>query len=101
MSWIGPYRIVRRLGTGGMGTVFLARDRAGRPVAVKVLHEHLREDAALRQRFAHEVAASKNPSGRAAAPPRAPLAGAIFHCHTLESSLEAASSRPSGLNATR
>jgi len=63
VSWIGPYRIVRRLGTGGMGTVFLARDRAGRPVAVKVLHEHLREDAALRQRFAHEVAAARRVAG--------------------------------------
>jgi eukaryotic-like serine/threonine-protein kinase len=55
---IGRYRIVRRLGSGGMGTVYLAQDRRGRPVALKVLHEHLRDDPRFRRRFAEEVAAA-------------------------------------------
>jgi eukaryotic-like serine/threonine-protein kinase len=63
VSSIGPYRIARELGTGGMGTVLLAHDRAGRPVAVKVLHAHLRDDAVFRQRFAQEVAAARRVAG--------------------------------------
>src|SRR4051812_26830150 len=38
-----------------MGTVFLAVDRQNRPVAVKVLHEHLRDDPVFRRRFTREV----------------------------------------------
>ncbi|MFO0863568.1 MAG: serine/threonine-protein kinase [Gemmataceae bacterium] len=57
--WIGqefgPYRIVKRLGAGGMGLVFLAEDRLlGRSVAVKILPreklgEHSRDDFFLRE----------------------------------------------------
>jgi hypothetical protein len=60
---IGPYRILGRLGEGGMGTVFLAHDRRHRAVAVKVLHAHLREDPVFRQRFAQEVAAARRVAG--------------------------------------
>ena len=60
---IGAYRIVRRLGAGGMGTVFLALDRKSRPVALKVLHEHLRGDPLFRYRFAEEVAAARRVAG--------------------------------------
>jgi serine/threonine protein kinase len=38
---IGPYRIIRRLGSGGLGQVFLGRSAGGRPVAVKVIHADL------------------------------------------------------------
>jgi eukaryotic-like serine/threonine-protein kinase len=60
---IGKYRIVRRIGAGGMGTVFLALDRQRRPVALKVLHPHLRADALFRERFASEVVAAARVAG--------------------------------------
>ncbi|OHV37027.1 MULTISPECIES: WD40 repeat domain-containing serine/threonine protein kinase [Pseudofrankia] len=62
---IGPYRLLRRLGTGGMGTVYLA-DRPGaaegdpsRHVAVKIIHAHLAELPDFRRRFARETAAAR------------------------------------------
>lgn len=55
---IGPYRVVRRLGQGGTGEVFLARDPEGRQVAVKVLHPRLTADPALLQRFRQEAEAA-------------------------------------------
>ncbi len=50
------YEIVRRLGTGGMGTVYLARHREmGRLCAIKLLHPRLLRDAEARERFAREA----------------------------------------------
>ncbi|MFL5885283.1 MAG: protein kinase domain-containing protein [Thermoleophilaceae bacterium] len=55
----GRYRLERRLGAGGMSTVFLARDSVlERPVAVKLLAEHLAEDEAFVARFRHEALAA-------------------------------------------
>ena len=52
----GRYRIERELGHGGMAAVFLARDEElERPVAVKVLPEHLADDEAFRARFVREA----------------------------------------------
>lgn len=52
----GRYRCERPLGTGAMGSVVLARDTVlDRPVAVKVLGDHLAADDALRQRFLREA----------------------------------------------
>ena len=52
----GRYRIERRLGAGGMSTVFLAQDTVlERPVAVKLLAEHLADDEAFVERFQREA----------------------------------------------
>jgi predicted Ser/Thr protein kinase len=56
---IGRYEVLGRLGAGGMGTVFLARDHAGRRVAVKVIRADLASDPEFRERFADEVAAAR------------------------------------------
>lgn len=63
---IGPYQIVRELGRGGMGEVFLARDtRLDRQVAIKALPAHLAQDPDRLARFQREakVLASLNHPG--------------------------------------
>ncbi len=53
---LGPYEIVERLGAGGMGEVYRARDtRLDRTVAIKILRTHLSGDSTLRQRFEREA----------------------------------------------
>ncbi|PRY02114.1 serine/threonine-protein kinase [Allonocardiopsis opalescens] len=52
---IGPYRIGRRLGEGGMGKVHLATDASGREVAIKVLKAHVAGDKGARRRLEREV----------------------------------------------
>jgi eukaryotic-like serine/threonine-protein kinase len=55
----GRYRIERRLGAGGMSTVFMATDTVlERPVAIKLLAEHLAEDEAFVARFRREALAA-------------------------------------------
>ncbi|GHE10408.1 protein kinase domain-containing protein [Streptomyces alanosinicus] len=56
---VGPFRILARLGGGGMGTVFLARSADGRTVAVKTLHTRLAADTTLRTRFRLEADAAR------------------------------------------
>jgi eukaryotic-like serine/threonine-protein kinase len=62
---IGPYLVGSRIGAGGMGEVYRARDtRLGRTVAIKILPEHRASDAHARERFEHEarsVAALNHP----------------------------------------
>jgi len=60
---IGPYRLVGRLGRGGMGRVFLGLSAGGRPVAVKVIRAELAADQEFRVRFSREVAAARQVSG--------------------------------------
>ncbi|WP_232662140.1 protein kinase domain-containing protein [Pseudonocardia sp. TRM90224] len=59
---IGPYQLLGRLGSGGMGQVFAATGPRG-PVAVKVVHAWLAHDEQFRARFAAEVKASRKVVG--------------------------------------
>ena len=56
-SRVGGYRLVARLGAGGMGVVYLAEARDGQPVAVKVLRPELADNPEFRTRFGREVTA--------------------------------------------
>jgi serine/threonine protein kinase len=56
---IGLYRVASRVGSGGMGTVYLAHAADGRPVAVKVIRPELAQDPAFRARFAAEIDAAR------------------------------------------
>ncbi|MEV0535546.1 serine/threonine-protein kinase [Kitasatospora sp. NPDC050463] len=60
---VGRYRIVARLGAGGMGRVYLGRTPGGRLVALKVVRPELAEDREFRRRFAREVAAARRVNG--------------------------------------
>lgn len=60
---IGGYPLEARLGSGGMGTVFLARTASGRPVAIKLIHQQFAGDEEFRIRFRQEVVAARRVSG--------------------------------------
>ncbi|MFE7118445.1 protein kinase [Streptomyces sp. NPDC057654] len=51
----GPYELRARLGSGGIGRVFLAMTPEGRPIAVKLLKPELGRDPQFAQRFAREI----------------------------------------------
>ncbi len=56
--WMGDWRLVRRIGVGGMGSVFEARHRrTGRRAALKVLLPRLGHDPEFTSRFLHEARA--------------------------------------------
>ncbi|MEU9851805.1 MFS transporter [Streptomyces sp. NPDC047974] len=60
---IGPYRLIARLGAGGMGLVYLGRSDLGRTVAVKVVQAEHAQHAEFRRRFSREVAAARRVGG--------------------------------------
>src|SRR6478609_3032502 len=60
---VGPFRLHRRLGAGGMGVVYLGSDRKGQRVALKLIRSELAEDVEFRTRFAREVAAASRIRG--------------------------------------
>ncbi|MCW2934814.1 MAG: serine/threonine protein kinase [Actinomycetia bacterium] len=60
---IGRYRLIARLGAGGMGVVYLADAGNGGRVAIKVLRPELSDDAEFRARFRREVIALGRVSG--------------------------------------
>ncbi|MFJ8821532.1 protein kinase [Streptomyces sp. NPDC102467] len=65
---VGPYRLLGRLGHGGMGRVYLGRSAGGRTVAVKVVHPHFALDEEFRERFRREVDAARRVGGAWTAP---------------------------------
>lgn len=52
---IGPYRLIRRLGQGGMGVVYLAEGPEHKEVALKVLRAHVAHDPTARARLQREA----------------------------------------------
>lgn len=60
---IGPYRLLGRLGSGGMGVVFLALSPTGRYVALKRIRPELGDDPVFRARFRREVEAGRSVMG--------------------------------------
>ena len=65
---VGRYRLLRRLGAGGMGRVYLGQSPSGRLVAVKLIRPELADDPDFRRRFAQEVNAVRRVSGIFTAP---------------------------------
>ncbi|MGW7209366.1 serine/threonine-protein kinase [Streptomyces sp. NPDC054837] len=65
---IGAYRLLARLGAGGMGQVYLARSDRGRTVAVKLVREELAAQEEFRARFRQEVQAARQVGGYWTAP---------------------------------
>uniref|UniRef100_A0AAU2K3Q2 Serine/threonine protein kinase n=1 Tax=Streptomyces sp. NBC_00049 TaxID=2903617 RepID=A0AAU2K3Q2_9ACTN len=65
---VAGYRIAARLGSGGMGKVYLSHTPGGRPVAIKVIRPEFAEDPEFRRRFRQEVQAAQRVQGLYTAP---------------------------------
>ncbi|TDD29247.1 serine/threonine protein kinase [Actinomadura sp. KC06] len=61
---VGRCRILARIGAGGMAMIYFGRSWSGRPVAVKLMHAEFAREPEYRERFRHEVAATRTVSGR-------------------------------------
>jgi hypothetical protein len=60
--WVGDYRLLTKIGEGGMGVVHLAQAPDGARVALKVLRPHIIGDDEARERLAREVASLRRVS---------------------------------------
>ncbi|MFJ1811320.1 MULTISPECIES: serine/threonine-protein kinase [unclassified Streptomyces] len=65
---MGAYRLLCRLGEGGMGRVYLGRAPGGQTVAVKMVHAGMAGAPGFRERFAREVRVSREVSGQGTVP---------------------------------
>ena len=65
---VGGYVLRARLGSGGMGRVYLSYTPGGRPVAIKVIRGEFAEDPEFRRRFRQEVTAAQRVQGLYTAP---------------------------------
>ncbi|MFI1224496.1 MULTISPECIES: bifunctional serine/threonine-protein kinase/ABC transporter substrate-binding protein [unclassified Streptomyces] len=74
---VGPYRILVRLGAGGMGVVYLARSAGGALAAVKVIRAEHAADPGFRARFRREAEAAARITG----PWVVPVLGADTEAH--------------------
>ncbi|MFJ3717875.1 PQQ-binding-like beta-propeller repeat protein [Streptomyces sp. NPDC090057] len=61
---IAAHQLLARLGSGGMGTVYLARTPTGRTAALKTMHPRIAADPASRTRFRLEIDAARVIGGR-------------------------------------
>lgn len=60
---VGSYRLLGRIGAGGMGVVYLASSPSDDVVAMKLIRSDLAQDQGFRARFAREVAAARRVGG--------------------------------------
>lgn len=65
---VGGYVLRARLGSGGMGRVYLSYTPGGRPIAIKVIRGEFADDPEFRRRFRQEVAAAQRVQGLYTAP---------------------------------
>ncbi|MGW0394647.1 serine/threonine-protein kinase [Streptomyces sp. NPDC003042] len=60
---IAGYRLLAKIGEGGMGSVYLSRTRGNQPVALKVIRREFAQEQEFRARFEHEVQAARRVQG--------------------------------------
>ncbi|MFF3959377.1 protein kinase [Streptomyces sp. NPDC001890] len=60
---IAGYRLIARIGEGGMGTVYLSHTRGGQAVALKLIRREFGDDPEFRRRFDQEVQAARRVQG--------------------------------------
>lgn len=60
---VAGYRLLARIGVGGMGCVYLSRTRGNQPVALKVIRREYAQDEEFRRRFEQEAASARRVQG--------------------------------------
>ncbi|MEV0907709.1 protein kinase [Streptomyces hokutonensis] len=60
---VAGYRLLARIGEGGMGSVYLSRTRGNQPVALKVIRREYAQDEEFRRRFEQEASSARRVQG--------------------------------------